>query len=117
MRLTDTVEIRGTVCVAPEQLSQLADLVVYLDYQPLNATAEAKQHYMLDSNGEVLPWDGQVAHLVAFQQPMLVAVQEILLYQGQLAVTGNLNLFFGYRLMDGTLISNEKAIGITITDK
>jgi hypothetical protein len=117
VRLTDTVEIRGTVCVAPEQLGQLADLVVYLDYQPLNAAAEAKQHYMLDSNAEVLPWDGQVAHLVAFQQTMLAAVQEVLLYQGQLATTGKLNLFFGYRLMDGTLVSNEQALEITITDK
>jgi PKD repeat protein len=116
MRLADTVEIRGTVCVAPEQLGQLADLVVYLDYQPLNATAEEKQHYMLDSSGEVLPWDGQVVYLIAFQQTMLAAVQEVLLYQGQLATTGKLNLFFGYRLMDGTLISNEQAIEITITD-
>jgi hypothetical protein len=117
MRLADTVEIRGTVCVAPEQLGQLADLVVYLDYQPLNAATEEKQHYMLDSSGEVFPWDGQVAHLVAFQQTMLAAVQEVLLYQGQLATTGKLELFFGYRLMDGTLISNEQALEITIMNK
>ena len=31
--------------------------------------------------------------------------------------SGKLKLFFGYRLMDGTLVSNEQAIDITIPDK
>jgi hypothetical protein len=113
---TDTVEIRGTVCVAPEQLGQLADLVVYFDHQPSDA-AEEPQHYMLDAEGEVLPWDSDPAHLVAFQQTLLTAVQEVLLYQGQLAMTGKLNLFFGYRLMGGTLISNSQAIEIMVMAK
>jgi hypothetical protein len=117
VRLTDTVEIRGTVCVDPKHIGQLADVVVYFDYQPLNAATEEKQHYMLDADGEVLPWDGDPAHLVAFQQLTLATVQEILLYQGQLATTGKLELFFGYRLMDGTLVSNDQAIELTITDK
>jgi hypothetical protein len=117
VRLTDTVEIRGTVCVAPEQLGQLVDLVVYLDYQPLNATVGEQQHYMLDIDGKVLPWDGDPAHLVAFQQTMLAAVQKVLLYQGQLATPGKLKLFFGYRLPDGMLVSNDQAIEITVTDK
>ena len=47
---------------------------------------------------------------------MLAAVQEVLLYQRQLATTGKLELFFGYRLIDGILISNDQAIEITIID-
>ena len=117
VQLTDTVAIHGMVCVDPEHTGQLADLVVYLDYQPLNSSTEDKYHYMLDSNGEVLPWNGKIANLVAFQTTMLSALQEVFLYNGQLATTGKIKLFCGYRLMDGTLVSNEQAIDITILDK
>jgi hypothetical protein len=117
VRLTDKVEIRGTICVDPKDIGQLADLVVYFDYQPLATAVDKQQHYMLDAEGKVLPWDGDPAHLVVFQQLTLAALQEVLIYQGQLETTGKVKLSFGYRLMDGSLISNEQAIELTITDK
>jgi hypothetical protein len=117
VRLTDTVEIRGMICVDPKYIGQLADVVVYFDYQPLdNIAAEGQSHYLLDAEGQVLPWDGNPAHLVAFQQLVLAAGQEVPIYQGQLQTTGQVKLWFGYRLMDDTLISNDQAIEITITE-
>ena len=114
---TDTVDIRGMACVDPEQIGQLADLVVYFDYQPLDTAAEGQPHYMLDADGKVLPWDDDPAHLVAFQPLVLAAGQEVPIYQGQLQTTGKVKLWFGYRLLDGTLVSNENAIEIAITVK
>lgn len=113
VQLTDTVEVRGTLCVEVSKIGQSAEIVVYAHYQPLDST-QASAHYMLDSEGQVQLWDGKWEHLVALKSTILESKQSVTLYQGVFPVTGEVALSFGYRLADGTIVANTKMIVVKI---
>jgi hypothetical protein len=115
--LTDEVTIQGQIQVDSAHLGQAADVVVYVSYQPLAAnTDESLIYFMLDETGQVVNYDNNPAHLVPFQViPELAKSVEIVMYQGKLPVTGRLNIEFGYRLVDGTIVHNFKPIEVNIS--
>ncbi|BAP55981.1 receptor protein kinase-like protein [Thioploca ingrica] len=113
VQLTDTVEVRGTLCVEASQVGLAAEIVVYAHYQPMDST-QVSAHYMLDSEGQVQLWDGEWEHLVALKSTILESKQSVTLYQGVFPVTGEVALSFGYRLADGTMIANAKTIVVKI---
>lgn len=117
LRLSNAVEIRGSISVDPAHIGQTADILVVAAYRPLLAAINTLPvYFMLDTTGNALPWNEDLTKLVLFQQVTLTAVQDVSLYKGQLPTTGSLQLYFGYRLPDGTVVNNTKTIDITITE-
>ena len=70
---------------------------------------------MQASQGQILPWDLNLEHLVAAQSAVTLApTQEINLYTGLLE-RGQIRLFFGYQLSDGVIVFNgEQAVELVV---
>ncbi len=112
--LCDQVTVRGDITVPPEQVGKPADIVVYAASKS-SPEDTAETFYMLGDNGSVLLWDGQPANLVPFQTNVILQPQHpVEMYQGQFALPGFLRVFFGYRLPDGTVVTNADSIDILI---
>jgi hypothetical protein len=114
--LSASVEVRGSLCVVPEHDGQEAELVVYAAYKPLDALDSKPLYYMLDEQGNVLSWDEDNSHLVAFGHVKLGMVQEVSMYRGRFIAPGSLAIYFGYRLSDGTVVVNAQSINVAITE-
>jgi len=107
--LPDKVDIRSEITVDSAHVGQVADLFVYAAYQPSPEETEAATYYMLNDQGHILVWDQDPKTLVAFQkQVTLEAQHSVPLYKGQFILPGFLRIFNGYRLGNGTLVSNYK---------
>jgi Divergent InlB B-repeat domain len=111
--LADKVTIQGQIQVDPAHVGQVGNVVVYVDYTPVGANEPV--YVMLNEAGKPVDWDGNLANLVPFQVIQKLAEPiEVLMYQGKLPVTGMLNVEFGYRLADGTVVHNFKPIEVNI---
>jgi 6-phosphogluconolactonase (cycloisomerase 2 family) len=108
------VNIRGEMDVAAEHVGQSAELLIVAAWKPINST-EPESYFMQDNQGQILPWDLNLAHLVAAQEAVtLTPTQEIYLYTGFLE-SGQIRLFFGYQLPDGVIVFNgEQAIELVV---
>ncbi|BAP56423.1 hypothetical protein THII_2126 [Thioploca ingrica] len=108
------VNIRGEMDVAAEHVGQKADLLMVAAWKPLNSIG-AESYFMQDNQGQILPWDLNLAYLVAAQPAVtLMPTQEINLYTGFLG-SGQIRLFFGYQLPDGVIVFNgEQAIELVV---
>ena len=99
------VNIHGEIDVVAEHVGQKAELLVVAAWQPLDSQ-EPAHYFMQDDHGQILPWDLNLAHLVAAQTGVtLTPTQEINLYTGLLE-RGQISLFFGYQLLDGVIVFN-----------
>jgi len=109
----DSVDVIGQITVDPAHVGQVADLFVYATYQE---TADSEAIYLMrDSNGGIFLWNQQVADLVPFQADVkLTAKQTLTLYKGVFLGKGVLNLFFGYRLKEGTVVQSGEPLMVTI---
>ncbi|BAP54813.1 hypothetical protein THII_0516 [Thioploca ingrica] len=107
--LADTVTVLGKIKVAPEDSGKKAEIVVYATYLPLSiAGVTSPQYLMLDTQGQVLSWDGKPKNLVPFQRDIVLEPMQIVYaYQGQLIVPAKVDVYLGYRLEDGTLVSSQ----------
>ncbi|NJO15415.1 MAG: choice-of-anchor D domain-containing protein [Thioploca sp.] len=112
---SDTVNISGQINPDPRHLGQQAEIVVLITYQSFNAAKnEHSLDLMLDAHGQILPWDGNNAHLAFYQRVVLEANQPVVLYQGSVDVSGSLDISFGYRLENGTMVQNAQPIEMTV---
>jgi hydrogenase small subunit len=115
-RQSKMVEIRGNITVESTHIGQTADILLVVVYQPLLSTNTLPLYFMLDMTGNALIWNGNLAELVPFQQTTLTTLQEIPIYQGKLLTPGIFKLYFGYRLLNGAIVSNIQSIDMTITE-
>jgi hypothetical protein len=116
-KLSDSVEVVSHICTDPQHLGQLAKLVVYATYQPLTSSSNEIQYYMLNTNSQIIEWDGELAHGVPFRDVVLEQSQSILIYQGQFPAPGLLNIYFGYWLPAiDRFVVNREAIEVEILD-
>jgi Leucine-rich repeat (LRR) protein len=113
VKLADKVEIRGVLCAAEEVVGKDAEIVFYADYQPLDS-AQAQSHYMRDNEGQVQAWDRTAEQLVALKSTVIELKHEESLYHDMIPVTGKVTLYFGYRLTDGTMVTNAKGIVVNV---
>jgi len=120
--LSDGVDIRGRIEIATEHQRQVADSLVVVAYQPKKGTGDLGPgtgpiFLMLDENGDILPWNFDMGSLVTLQAYQTqTEIVEMLIYQGQLPATGMINIYFGYRLMDGTVIYSPQTLDIMISE-
>ncbi|NJO17067.1 MAG: hypothetical protein HC877_15400 [Thioploca sp.] len=108
------VNIHGEIDVAAEHVGQKAELLAVAAWQPLDSNEPAR-YFMQDDQGQILPWDLNLAHLVAAQTAVtLKPTQEMNLYTGLLA-RGQIHLFFGYQLSEGVIVFNgEQAVELVV---
>jgi hypothetical protein len=111
--LSQPVVIAGKMIIGDRHITQTADIVAFATYLPDPNNPNNKLFYMLDSNGVPVSWDGDMAHLMTFKQVNLPKYQKVAIYSGHL-VPGNLKIYFGYRLSDGTVITNDIPIEVDV---
>lgn len=113
---TDSVEIRGEIAVESQHVEQSADIIVVVIYQFPQFFDSVPLFFMLNTAGQAIPWDVNMATLIPFQTGVtLAAKQPVLIYQGQLPA-GNLSFYWGYQLKDGTLVYNSQPVMATVTE-
>jgi hypothetical protein len=113
--LSDGIDIRGRIEIAASHRGQVMDSLVVIVYQPLEDNAPV--FLMLAENGDILPWDFDMASLVTFQAFETPAdVVDVSIAQEQLPATGIIKIYVGYRLMDGTVIYSPQTLDVTITE-
>ncbi|MDM8558970.1 hypothetical protein [Candidatus Parabeggiatoa sp. HSG14] len=118
---SDKIDVRSSIEVDSEHLGETAEVLVVAAYQPEVQTRSSKEapiyYYMLDDDGNVLPWDVDLASLIPFKTvKTLDKMVEIPIYQGVLGITGTINLYVGYRLANGTVIYSPDSLDINITE-
>jgi hypothetical protein len=110
------VTIKGIITVDPKQVGKTADLIVYLNYgrldQPLSP--ETSTLLMLGIGFNIQPWNSDVTSLIPFvKQVQLQATQAVDIYNGPLS-DSRVQIFFGYMLEDGTLVTNKVPISLAV---
>ncbi|OQW91704.1 MAG: hypothetical protein BWK79_16305 [Beggiatoa sp. IS2] len=111
--LSDPVDVTGTITIDPVHVGNTVNIFVYA--KATLPTMEA--YFMLGENFEILAWDLNPNNLVAFQRNVsLLPVQAVAMYNGKFIYPGTLEIFFGYQLADGTLVSNSTPITVTINE-
>lgn len=119
--LEDGVQVSGLITVDPQHVGQVADVIVYAAYRPIDHSLENPVYFMLDENLGIHVWDENPIHLVSFMKAASSdeASGEIpvTVYDGKFILPGILNISIGYRLLDGTLVVNSKTIDVTITSQ
>lgn len=114
-KLSDKVDVRGQIIVDPAHVGQQADIFVYA--KSTLPPDEKLYYFMLGKDLSIIEWDQQPKNLIAFTDNVtLTDMQEISMYSGQFIYPGTLNVHFGYRLQDGTVVFNFYPIDITIND-
>jgi len=98
--LKDEVAVTGVIEAAGREP---ADLVVVASYKP--TPLDEEKYYLLNEGGSYQPWDGQMASLKAFIAKMSLP-WVIPIYRGKFLASGELKIYFGYRLTDGTIVFN-----------
>jgi hypothetical protein len=93
---TEELRIVGKVRPVAAQIGQAADIFLL--------ARDGAVILMRRTDGAFEQWSGQLSELVPFrQQAILAADTEVNLYTGQLGVSGQFELFLGYRGADGVL--------------
>jgi hypothetical protein len=111
--LAEPVKILGRIAPDLRQVNQTVDFVLSAAYRAVET--EPPLYFMVDVQGQILPWDGDVSHLVAFKEPMkLELVQSLRLYHDKIPAMGQVAIQFGYRLADGTVVLNEQPLEIKV---
>jgi len=85
-------------------------------YTPPSATLPS--FYMLDNKRRPLPWDGALSSLVAFQsRTALAPVVSVPIWNNPVDIVGELQIYFGYRLNEGLIVSSQdEVIEITLIE-
>ncbi|EDN70505.1 hypothetical protein BGP_1055 [Beggiatoa sp. PS] len=122
LRASDSVNIQSQIMVDPAHLEQITEVLVVAAYQPSDKpvqtrSAPAIYYYMLDIEGNIFPWDGEMANLIAFQSVETLAQSlEVPIWDKPIGVTGKINIYFGYRLRNGTVIYSPQTLDVMITE-
>ncbi len=124
VNLADEVNVSGEITVDPAHVEQLAEVVVYAAYSSLDGSMEQPIYYMLGENGAIQAWDEATTNLVPFiKLESTIEIAEdgsatlsIPMYSGKFVLSGQLSIYFGYRLVDGTVVTNEQPMEVSITE-
>ncbi|MFK5968527.1 MAG: hypothetical protein QM487_00135 [Candidatus Marithrix sp.] len=112
--LSDNINISGRIEVETGHIGQTIDITVVIAQVSSN---NALHYFMLDTNGDFIPWDEDMGSLLSLQTvEASITPIEVQIYNGQLNNIGTLNFYIGYRLADGTVVYSPNTLQITITE-
>ena len=108
----DTLQVRALIDIDAMHVGQMGEFVSVFFHQPPVGPA---QGFMLDAAGQLNPWDGNPASLIAFEplQTLFTPVS-LSLSNGPLNLVGQVSVFVGYRLADGILVFTPTPLQITV---
>jgi hypothetical protein len=123
----DIVDIAAEIYPAPDHIGQKGEILVVAYSAPEGETPR----YVAFSGFErpqgtfgIRTWDGSLETLPVYMdftgkvQPYLPRLIEVPIYEGEIARPGTYQFWIGYRLLDGTLISNfQKTVTLTVEGK
>lgn len=113
----DWVDIRGQLLVDSQHTEQQIEISVVVVVKTSLAVESASLYFMLDETGNILPWDGNIANLATFQTIQSAPKQvEIPIYEGPFEAPGILDIYFGYRSVDGTVIYSPESLKVIINE-
>lgn len=114
--LTKSVDVRGRMTVNPSDVGKTVDIIVYSPYfEKCVGTTDTNYtkypHYMLvEGESSAKYWDQKMANLQAAQKGVVLeSIHDIEIFSGKFAASGCLKVVFGYRLEDGTLVTNSSS--------
>jgi hypothetical protein len=114
---SEVITIHGSIRVEPAHVGQPADILICGAYRPLTSPKRKPLFYMIDTEDEIHLWDEDIANLVIFREiESLGEVENVEMYTGYFESIGILNIYFGYRLEDGTIVYNLKTIYVSIME-
>lgn len=115
LSLSEPVNIQAGIIAAPEHIGKTVDLFVYASYLPPGLNWSEAHSFMLDNSGAVKGWDANNANLVPFKQGIVLErINPVDVYKGKFIADGELQVHFGYRLSDGSLITNTNPLAFSI---
>jgi hypothetical protein len=124
--LSDEISVIGETTTDFAHLGKVVDWLVIGIYKP--TPTSTPQLYMLEEPEVpieqraqavpvIRPWDGDPKHLVAMKKAVILRpTQRLNLWQGQLSATGEVQIYYGYRLPDGTIVLNPQPLEDVITE-
>lgn len=113
IKVSEEVNLRSTIMVDSAHVGKKADIVVFATVTVPNAVEPV--FYMVDDKNHIQVWNNDRNRLIPFSKNVtLDKVQDLKLYTGRVSTPGILHVFFGYRLSDGTLVSNKQPIEFTV---
>ena len=122
-RASEPVAIQSQIVVDPEHVGQVAEVLVVAAYQPTEEPVQTRSapalisYYMLDNEGHIFPWDGEMANLISFQAVETPTQSlDVPIWDGAIGVTGKVSVYVGYRLIDGTVIYSPQTLDVMITE-
>ena len=114
---SDSITIYSRIQVEPAHVGLRAEILICAAYKPLTSSRRKPLFYMIDTEDDIHLWDEEIANLVTFREiESLGEIEDIEIYSGIFNFTGVLNIYFGYRLEDGTVVYNLKTIDATIIE-
>jgi len=114
---SDSTTIYSRIHVEPAHIGLRAEILICAAYKPLTSPRRKPLFYMIDTEDKIHLWDEEIASLVTFREiESLGEVEDIEIYSGFFNFTGVLNIYFGYRLEDGTVVYNLKTIDVTLME-
>jgi len=114
---SDSITIYSRIQVEPAHIGLRAEILICAAYKPLTSPRRKPLFYMIDTEDDIHLWDEEIANLVTFREiESLWEIEDIEIYSGFFDFTGVLNIYFGYRLEDGTVVYNLKTIDATIIE-
>ena len=111
------VDVLGNVLTDVRHIGQQADILVVAAYTPPGASSPT--FYMLNNQGTPLLWDMDMSLLVPFRADITLApVMPVPIWNNPLDIFGNVQVYFGYRLVDsGEIVhSLEDVIEMEFTE-
>ncbi|EIJ41554.1 Ig-like domain-containing protein [Beggiatoa alba B18LD] len=115
-KLDDKCLIQGVITTDTNDIGKQVDFIVVAAYviPELNFST----FFMLDEEKGILSWDLDITKLSAFQSNQTLEDKQIInIYEGFFVASGQLLVFYGYRLPNGKVVFNaEQVIDITITE-
>jgi hypothetical protein len=103
----DLVFVQGMITPDNNHIGQTADIIIMANYTPFSSVEPGLQFYMVDNSGKFVEWDGDIASIVAFRRNIRLSETQIVnIYSGEIGVPGVLDIWFGYRLENGTIVTN-----------
>lgn len=105
--LGKAIDIYAEIEVNNIHVGKKADIIVVFRYISDEHDA-VEEYYVLDEERNILSWDFNLDSLKSFKKGIyLTEIQSINIYNGTLLKTGVVNVYFGYRLLNGTIIFNK----------
>ena len=117
IRPNDQVFVQGLITPDNDHIGQQADIIVIANYTPFSSAIEKTFFYLLNHSGQFVEWKGaDIDSLVAFRRKITLSETQLVnIYGGQL-ITGTVEIWFGYRLLEnGTIVAKIKdSISVTL---